>query len=701
MRKIVLISLFFSLLHSLDIDIEAFKQEAVNDPANINARLVLARTYIKNGNLDEAKIALRQVLAIEKNHQKAKLLMNKIKDKSIEQRYIKTLKEKNSVGSALNLYNLYIKKGRKEDAKKLKIRYKKKSINNPIYQALQKKEQEILLVRSDRLETIYKKSKSFEDFKKYYYELEGLGYKKLGFKKLERFVDENKLNEHAVLFLANQYYWTKKSTKSLKVLKPVIKHTKNSEILALYAKLVPKKTYKKKLNSKYRAEKYFLKKQYLKSIPYYRAYFKKVSNDSNTRFHYATALENLKQYEKAEKQYLLVSKQRDKLYELSTYRYARVMIEQRNETKWDKARNILTNLLETIANKPPTKERNDILKYTQQNLAIVSQPMPKATMHKDIMLTAEQSKILNQQTFSANIIKNQNVFSIKTMLNPKLSSIKSSEDIEATLFGSILDDENMKNNYFGLLVGNSNLSLKVKKSTFKNSDSNRSKKLDSSTIRAFYNNGDNFSMSIGMHSFEDATDIVGKLEYQKTVNNHNITYGLEYQNGIFINGATCMEENDINTISLSIYDLILMKNLENTELMITINSFSDGNINVNSWTDYPIYRTITNSFENSFSLVGSYEYNSKKDTCYGAAEFFDNSQLEIKSKYQFASGGFIEAMGSTGYSFKNGEVLYSYGVVLQLITTNALDVYVDCKHYQSGYSPNGANVCYASILHVW
>ena len=581
------------------------------------------------------------------------------------------------------------------------MRYWRKSINNPIYQALQKKDQEVLFVRADKLEAVYKKSKSFEDFKKYYYELEGLGYEKLGFTKLERFVSENKLNENAVLFLANQYYWTKRSDKSLKVLKPVIKRTKNSAILILYKKLVPKPIYKTKLNSKYRAETYFLKKQYLKSIPHYKTYFKKVKNDSNTRFHYATSLENLKRYAKAEKQYLLVSKQRDKLYELSTYRYARVMIAQRDETKWDKARDVLTNLLATIVNHKPSKESDDILKYTQQSLAIVSEPMPIAKMHKDIMLTAEQSKILNQPTYSANIIKKQNVFSIKTMLNPELSSIKSNTNIEATLFGSFLDDENMKNNYLGLIIGNSNISLKIKKSTFKNSDDNKSNKLDATTIRALYNNGDNFSMSLGVHSFDDATDVVGRLEYQKVINNHNITYGLEYQNGIFINGATCMEENDINTISLSLYDLILMKNLEQTELMITINSFSDGNLNVNSWANYPIYRMITNSFENSFSLVGSYEYNSKKDTCYGAVKFFDSSQLEIKSKYQFESGGFIEAMGSVGYSFKNSEVLYSYGVVLQLITANALDVYVDCRHYQSGYSPEGANACYASISHVW
>ncbi len=245
-------------------------------------------------------------------------------------------------------------------------------------------------------------------------------------------------------------------------------------------------------------------------------------------------------------------------------------------------------------------------------------------------------------------------------------------------------------------MGNESISIEVKKSNFKNSEGNKTKKLNANSIRAAYNNGDNFSMSLGVNSFEDATNVVGKLEYSQATNNHNITYGLEYQNGVFTNGATCMIENDINVISLSLYDIILMDNLEQTELMVTLNSFSDGNINLNSWTNYPILRMVNESFENSLSIVGNYEYNSKKDTCYYASDFFDSTQLELKSKYQFTNGGYIEMMGSVGYSLKNAKVLYSYGLILQLS-----NISVNCRHYQSGYSPDGANECYASFTRVW
>jgi Tfp pilus assembly protein PilF len=740
MRIVLVFALFVSFAYSLEIDIESLKKEAINDPDNINVRIILAREYIKNKKYDEAKTSLNEILSQDSDNKKANQLMKELIDKqnpkqTDEQRYRAILKEKDDLTAALNLYDLYIKEGKKEDAKNLKMKYWRKSINNPIYKAIEKKEQTVIFTRANELETIYKKSRSFSDFKAYYYEMEGLGYKEKAFLKLEEFVEKNSLNEEAVLFLANQYYWNGKSKKSKKVLKPVIdNNTKNLDILTLYANLLYQagenkkalkefnkivalgggnnkilKSIKSIKNGKNRhinttdkfknlAEKYFSKQKYKKSLPLYKKYFQRVSNDSNTRFHYATALENIKQYKKAEKQYLIVTKQRDKLYELASYRYARVLMAQRDEAKWDKARDTLTDLLETILNHDSSKESDDILKYTQQSLEIVSQPMPKATMHKDIMLTESQSKILNQSTFSESSIQKQYVSSIKGMINPNLSAISADTTVQASVFTTMLNDDTIQNRGYGITLANQNFSLTAKKSTFKN-DINRTK-LDVATLSASYSNSDDFSMSIGVNSFEDSTEVVGKIEFRKAYKNHNITYGLGYESGIFINGSTCSVENNINAISVSLYDLILLKNLEEAEATLVINSFSDSNLNINGWVNYPLYRSIMQNLENSFSMTGSYEYNSKKETCYNAAEFFDTTQIEMKSKYNF-NRGYLEAKGSIGYSLKNGEIVYSYGFMLQVMASNSLDLSIDCRHYQSGYSPDGANECYASFTRVW
>ena len=99
-----------------------------------------------------------------------------------------------------------------------------------------------------------------------------------------------------------------------------------------------------------------------------------------------------------------------------------------------------------------------------------------------------------------------------------------------------------------------------------------------------------------------------------------------------------MIDNDIDVISLSVYDSYLLENLKHTDLTLELNSFSDGNLNLNTWINYPLYNYIKGDFENIFSLSGSYELNSKDDTCYGAAEFFDASYLDVKSKYRFKNG---------------------------------------------------------------
>jgi hypothetical protein len=284
------------------------------------------------------------------------------------------------------------------------------------------------------------------------------------------------------------------------------------------------------------------------------------------------------------------------------------------------------------------------------------------------------------------------------MINPNLSAISVDTTVQASVFTTMLNDDAIQNRGYGITLANQNFSLTAKKSTFKN-DINRTK-LDVATLSASYSNSDDFSMSIGVNSFEDSTEVVGKIEFRKAYKNHNITYGLGYESGIFINGSTCSVENNINAISVSLYDLILLKNLEEAEATLVINSFSDSNLNINSWVNYPLYRSIMQNLENSFSIVGSYEYNSKKDTCYNAAKFFDTTQIEIKSKYEFKTG-FVETKGSIGYSFKNSEVVYSYGFLLQLMASNSIDLSIDCRHYQSGYSPDGANECYASFTKVW
>ena len=205
---------------------------------------------------------------------------------------------------------------------------------------------------------------------------------------------------------------------------------------------------------------------------------------------------------------------------------------------------------------------------------------------------------------------------------------------------------------------------------------------------------------MGMSQYGDFSDIDAEVTYRKVFSGHDMTFGLKSTNGAFVNSNACMIDNKINVVQFSLYDAILLSNLDQAELGLTLNRYDDENINLNTWLEYPIYKIAYKNFENDLSLSGSYEFNSKTDTCYYAPEFFDGNYIQARPKILFGKKGFIQGIGGIGYSFKNNDILYNYGLSA-LISLKLFDIRVDCRHYQSGYSPDGADECYATAAYKW
>ncbi len=696
-----------------------------NIPFESTSYLKILKSYMALSKYNEALYLAENAPLSDQNRYflKARIKELKGETKESENLYLKALKQGDRKDISLSLYNFYVDQNRLADAKELLNYYQSKGVKNRIFLALKKRDKALLFQRASKLEGKYKDNRLFKDFKKYYYELEGLGYKQKALQKLKTFVSKNPNDEEAILFLAKQYYWSKNSIKSLALLKPLIKRTENKEILDLYKTISsqlrePKAVASPKVNPsdtlKQKAETYFFKKDYKNSISYYGLYFKRVSNDNSTRFHYASALENLKKYPQSEKQYRLVAQKRDKLFNLALYRYARVLMIQKDDTKWAKAKVVLRELLKILNKQKPSKERDDILKYAKKSWEIVKKPMPKPSKHKDIMLTEVQKKILDGKTLSGVKLDVKYISSVKPMIDPSESNIKKFKKVDISIDAYFMEDENMRNISYGTRVSNfaqidnSSLSMGIKKSNFKTVENrnintnitNTKKSIDVLSVMAYYN-FKNLSIGLGVDKFDDFNDFVAKLEYYHNLSNHSLSYVLSFENGIFETAATCMVEKDIDVISFALYDSILLKNLEQAEFTLEINNFSDNNLNINTFINHPINKIVYSNFANVFSIAGSYEYNSKSDTCYGAVDFFDGNYLQMRPKYKFLKDSYIEGIVSAGYSFKSNEALYAYGFIMKLMTEGYLNLSLDCHHYQSGYSPDGADECFASIMHIW
>jgi hypothetical protein len=508
-------------------------------------------------------------------------------------------------------------------------------------------------------------------------------------KKLARLGDSkskaelDKLETNALLERAISAHKVKNYPKAVRFYKAYYTKTKDSKIAKEIAELL------------------FVQKQTKQSLPFYEAYLAQNQEDNRIRFRYASALDSLKLYYRAERAYRKVASVKDDLYTLSSYRYATSLIAQKDEEKWNHARAVLQNLLQTLQGQTPSSQRDDLLKFTYATLEKVTKPMPKPTRYKDVILAEGQKKIAGIVPFPSSKLKKRDISSVKSILKPFNVSTQQPKQKDITLSFHSLDDDTISNLSYGIRLNNivkvseGTLSLEAKKSRFKTEQIKHN--VDSFMAHFNYKN---FSFGMGLSQFGDFNDIDAEVTYRKVFVGHDMTFGLKTTNGAFINSNACMIDNKINVVQFSLYDAILLSNLDQAELGLTLNRYDDENINLNSWLEYPIYKITYKNFENDFSLSGSYEFNSKTDTCYYSTEFFDGNYIQTRSKILFGKKGFIQGIGGIGYSFKNDDVLYNYGLSA-LISLKLFDIRVDCRHYQSGYSPNGADECYATAAYKW
>ena len=600
----------------------------------------------------------------------------------------------------------------------------------------QEREKDFILKRRVILEKNYQISGSFETLKEYFFLLKDSGEIDKSLSLILDYNEKYSQNEESILFIANNLYWNQKTQESLSVLKQVVDETDNSDILTLYKNILveekradeavdakilqkavfyhKKRNYKKalkKYKSYYKrtkdlntakeiAEIYFFQNKAEKSLPYYKAYLSKNSKDYRVRFRYASALDKMKLYRESESHYKKIASKNMDISDLSLYRYANSLMRQQDEQKWNKSKIILLKLQEKLQFEDYSKEREELLKHTENALEKVSKPMQKPTKHKDIMLTEGKKKIfIKKGVFSDIKMQKREILSVQSLL-------KTTDNSYITLSAYMLEDDHVKNSSYGVSINNitkikqGQLSLEMQKSTFKTGEEAHKEIYKSIGFLTHYDFQD-FRASIGINKFEFFIDPNIELSYKKIISIHDMRFGVKYINGAFVNNRASMIENRVGTLQLSFYDAILLPNLEQAEISLKINNFDDKNSYFFSWINLPLYKKIFENFENSLDFSGSYEYNTKTDTDYNPVRFFDGNFMQMKVKKYFGQRGFVQGVLSLGYSFENSDFLYNYGLIAQIPIVQNFNIRIDCRHYQSGYSPNGANECYAAFGYTW
>ena len=737
---------------------DIFKRNNIKITPKIEKYLIAS--YInKNNNSKATDMIDKSHLSKSDKH----LFMAKIAKKAsnlneAENEYKTALQNESSEDGVIGLYDLYKKEFKDKEAQKLVKEYKNdKTISNALNKRIQINSEKT----ANKIKENYEKDGSFNSLKQYYYVLEASGKKLQALKVLKAYVNKNTHDDEARVFLAQNLSWAHHPKDTITTLNPIINKTKNKKMLKIYvdaliatnqkdkaykymeklatlgdskskdeldklalndtlntavnahkakdyAKAIKyyKRYYNKTDDSKIAkeiAELSFVTENTKDSLSYYAAYLKENPQDNRIRFRYASALDSLKMYNKSEPLYRSVAQVGDNLQDLATYRYASSLIAQKDEAKWEFSRGVLQSLLERLQNETPSSERDNLLKFTKNSLKKVSKPMPKPTRHKDIILAAGQKKILDTDYTLAGVnIQKRSISSVKSMIMPINKPTTQNKLKDVTLSFHSLDDDTISNISYGVRVNNiakvanGTLSVGAKRSTFKN---DTLKEDVDSFITSF--NYKNFSVGVGMSKYKEFNDVDVELSYRKLFAGHDVTVGLKNTNGVFVNSNACSIENNIHVVQLSLYDAILLRNLDQAELGLTLNRYDDENINLNSWVEYPIYKYVHSDFSSDFSFSGSYEFNTKTDTCYYSSKFFDGNYIQARPKFMLGKKGYIQGIAGVGYSFENDDVLYNYGASIEMLMSKFIVVRIDCRHYQSGYSPNGADECYATASYKW
>jgi hypothetical protein len=371
----------------------------------------------------------------------------------------------------------------------------------------------------------------------------------------------------------------------------------------------------------------------------------------------------------------------------------------RKEKAWLKSQEVLESLLEELYMSEQTPQNSDLIKYTELALLEVQKPMPKPVMYGNIILAEGQKKIIApQEVFT--------MVDIKTIDNPSLQSMFHNKNQQnrpnISLLFDYVNDDNLYHHTYGVKVDDI-ISVKdiyfgisTKKFYFK---SNRQKQ-EAEGYYLHSQKGD-LSLALGLVKFQEYTNAVPSIGYKTTLQNHQLNFSLKYTNGIFINHRLCMLQNQTEVLQLNIYDKIILKNLDESDFNLEINTYDNDNVNVAASINYPLYHQQFHDYEHTIDFSGFYEYNSKQNLCYSAVSFYDISYLRIKPRLLLNSYGFLEAILGIGYSYENREVLATYGLNASVPLSQTIDLEVYCSHSQNSYSQNGYNTCAANIIYTW
>ncbi len=449
------------------------------------------------------------------------------------------------------------------------------------------------------------------------------------------------------------------------------------------------------------AEIHYLRKKYETSLPWFMRYLEKNPQDTLIRFHYATALEKRKQYQKATEQFARVKKEsQGELHYLASYHEAYSRMQLQQDAQWLQARETLHKLQQELLQTAPEKYAS-LKKYVASLTKTVEGPVQKPTYFKDIVLTEGAKKDIDiQNVFSDVKFASTTKPSLKTLLHIVPAQQKKHPVLE--LHTDYADDSQTRYLNHRIKVANLMVINGIRYSVAARRFNLHFRGRGREHGKGFYLEAarGKVTFSLGVTQFEEFNTLEPKLTWSPVFGSHTLYTELTWQNGIFQNYNRCMLTNKRHVLHAALYDTILLENLSNAEIGLSLNAYEDRNINLYASGSYPLYTAMAGGIEHAIYLNENIDYNTKTALCYQPARLYDTTYLKYRPRMEFENGSLQMSLGS-GYSFQNSERVTSYGLRGNYTLRDLVTFEVDCESTQSSFTTEDIKYCNLNIIQEW
>jgi predicted Zn-dependent protease len=446
---------------------------------------------------------------------------------------------------------------------------------------------------------------------------------------------------------------------------------------------------------------YFTNNQYYEALPYFQIYLQEFPNDSLIRFHYASALEKLKQYKKASNEYAkITSCKNPELCYLTRYHESYSLMQTQDASDWIKARKILSKLSTNLA-LTPVGQYVDLKKFSASLLKTARGEIRKPTYYKDIVLTEGAKKHLDQKSVFSNVYINSTT---KPSLEELLDITKTKTAIKPSAHVQIdyVRDSHVRYTDYQLMVQNlitvNGIRYSVSAQKYLFHFINQYEKKGKGFF--LHMKRGNLQVSLGVKEMGDFNLLVPKLSWSTHYGVHDFYFDAYYQNGAFTNYRKCMILNQTDVLHIGLYDRILMDNLDFTELSLSLNAYDDGNTNIYATLAYPLYSFNLWGLDHKLIFNENIDFNSKTKVCSQPSSLYDSTYLIYNPKMTFNQGSMEIKLGQ-GYSFSNQEYISNYMIKGDYRVNNIASLELNCEKVQSSFTSDDIDYCTFNIIQEW